>query len=271
MNSLHRFSRVFAAAALATLGSTGAFAQSTWDLDACTNGTKAANGYTSCAITSGTPNTATVDIKAYSSTGAATNFTTASTSINNGGSYLGVWSGNENTGGTSGDSPHHAIDNVNSYGSSYELVHLQFSKAVDLSQLVANWVVGGASTGEFQLWRWNYNAGTPNPTITGFNPNTMTGWTSVSTTSGDFGTNLTQSVTDGSYNSSHWLIATKFGGTNDAFKLGTISATNICAGSNNVNGGGCASGLSVPEPATLAMVLLAGGLAASSSARRRRI
>lgn len=272
MNTTIRLSRTLVAAALTTLGSTGAFAQASWDLDACTGGTKAAAGYTGCQASAGST---TVDIKAYSTTGAATNFTTASTSINNGGSYLGVWSGNENQSGTttaavaSRSSPNHAIDNYSTYGSSYELVHLQFSQAVDLSQIVAEWVYGGAGTGDFQVWRYNYNTTTPNPTITNFNPNSMTGWTSVTTTSGDFGTSLTQAISDGNYFSSHWLVATKFGGSNDAFKLGVVSVAKTCT--NVGTGGICSDTVTVPEPSSIAMVLLAGGLAASTVRRRRRV
>jgi hypothetical protein len=258
-NLIYRYrSLALAAVGLVTAGAGQA---QTWDMDACTGGTKSASGYTSC----GTGNAAhgTLNIKAYSSTGS--NFTTASTSINNGGSYLGVWSGNENNGTTASTySPHHAIDNVTTYGSAYELVHLQFSKAVDLGTLVANWT---HTDGDFQVYRWNYNSTTPNPTITSFNPSSMAGWSLVH--NGDFSVNLTQSITDASYFSSHWLVTTAFGGTNDGFKLGTITAYNVCT-TSQTSTGGCAPPPpgSVPEPATLALVLLAG--AGATAARRRR-
>ena len=262
--------RIFRTLALAAVGlvSAGASQAQTWDMDACTGGSKLATGYTGC----GTGNAAdgTLNIKAYSSTGG--NFTTASTSINNGGSYLGVWSGNEGQSGTSTTqvasraSPQHSIDNVTSYGSAYELVHLEFSKAVDLGTLVANWAY---SDGDFQVYRWNYNATTADPTITGFNPSSMTGWQLVK--SGDFSANYTQTITDTSYFSSHWLVSTAFGHTNDGFKLGTITALSVCA-TSQTSTGGCAPpppGGSVPEPSTLAMVLLA-GVGVTATRRRRR-
>lgn len=260
------FTRIHRALAVAAAGliTAGAGHAQTWDMDLCLGGTKAASGYTNC----GTGNAAhgTLNIKAYSSSGASSNFTTSSTSIHNGGSYLGVWSGNENNGtSASTASPHHAIDNVTGYGSAYELVHLQFSKAVDLGTLVANWAYSDA---DFQVYRWNYNASTPTPTITSFNPSSMTGWTLVH--SGDFSANTTQNISDTSYFSSHWLVATAFGHNNDGFKLGTITALSVCQ-TTQTSTGGCApsgGGGSVPVPGTLAMVLLAG--ASATAVRRRR-
>lgn len=273
--------RLYRALALAAAGfaAAGVGHAQTWDMDACTGGTKAASGYTNCGT--GTAAHGTLNITAYSSSGAANNFTTASTSINNGGSYLGVWSGTEGQSGTtttqvaSRSSPHHSIDNVTAYGSAYELVHLQFSKAVDLGTLVANWTY---TDGDFQVFRWNYNAVTTAPTITSFNPNSMpstlgtasNGWQLVH--NGDFSANLTQSITDTTYFSSHWLVTTAFGGTNDGFKLGNMTALSVCA-TSQTSTGGCApppgGGGSVPEPATMAMVLLA-GVGASAARRRRR-
>lgn len=283
MTAINRIHRALALAAVG-LSSAGVGHAQTWDLDACTGGTKQASGYTNC----GTGNAihGTLNIKAYSSTGASNNFTTANTSINDGGSYLGVWSGNEGQSGSSTTqqasrgSPHHAVDNFSAYGSSYELVHLQFSKAVDLGTLVAQWA-NSTATGDadFQVYRWNYNASNPNPTITSFNPNSMTGWQLVH--SGDFDSNpgtggggggsLTQVINDAGYFSSHWLITTAFGGSNDAFKLGTLTANSVCTGTVTSTGA-CntsSSGGSVPEPTTLAMVLLA-GVGASVARRRKR-
>jgi hypothetical protein len=269
MTTIHRIHRTLALAAIGFITAGAGHAQ-TWDMDACTGGVKAASGYTGC----GTGNAAhgTLNIKAYSSTGASSNFTTANTSINNGGSYLGVWSGNENTGAGTTGQPHHAIDNVTAYGNAYELVHLEFSKAVDLGTLVANWTW---SDGDFQVFRWNYSAVTPSPTITSFNPNALPGLGAVGSVSngwqlvdiGDFSANLTQTISDASYFSSHWLVTTAFGGTNDGFKLGTITAHSVCPGSQTP-GGGCGPSISVPEPATWALVLLAG--AGATAARRRR-
>ena len=252
MIAFHRIHRTLALAAVGLVTAGAGHAQS-WDMDACTGGTKAASGYTGCGT--GTAAHGTLNITAYSSTGSASNFTTASTSINNGGSYLGVWSGNENNGTSASTAqPHHAIDNVTAYGSAYELVHLQFTKAVDLGTLVANWT---HTDGDFQVYRWNYNATAANPTITSFNPSSMTGWSLVH--SGDFSANLTQSITDTTYFSSHWLVSTAFGHNNDGFKLGTINAQNVCTTSGTTSTGACSNGVlrSVPEPGSLALAGLA--------------
>jgi len=253
--------------ALTALGAGGAQAQASWDIDACSGGTKSTSGFTGCTGTGAGVNGVTLNVKAYTTTGAGTNFSTASINTQNG--YIGVLSGGE-TGGTS---PHHAIDNVttgvSSGGNSYELVLLQFSKAVDLSQLVATWT-NTSGDADFQVYRWNYNSTTPNPTVTNFNPNSMTGWQLVSTSTGDFADNLSQSITDGSYYSSYWLVSTAFGGTNDAFKLGTVSATNVCLTSQTSTGGcGPTQGPGVPEPVSLALF----GVAALGAgvARRRTL
>ena len=270
--------RIRRALALATFGlvATGAAQAQSWDIDFCNPGNKniiggtstgASTGYTSCA---GTGTTATLDVKAYTSS-AGGSFT--ATNINSQSGYIGVLSGSETSGSSS---PHHAIDNYTSLGNSVELVHLNFSQAVNLGTLVATWANNQGSGGDadFQVYRWDYNSGAA-PTITAYSPTVMTGWTLVK--SGDFDSTpgsstgsswLSQTISDGTYFSSHWLVTTAFDGSNDAFKLGTISASAVCA-TSVTSTGGCAPSTSVPEPASLALVLLA-GVSATAVRRRRR-
>lgn len=274
MTTFNRIHRTLALAAVGFVTAGAGHAQS-WDMDACAGGTKAASGYTGCRTAPGNTTNGTLNITAYSSNGASNAFTTASTSIHTASEYLGVWSGNENSGSGTTGSPHHAIDNVTAFGNAYELVHLQFSKAVDLGTLVAYWAHTDA---DFQVFRWNFNATTTNPNITSFNPNSMpttvgtasNGWQLVH--NGDFSgaaSNLTQTVTDGTlpYFSSHWLVSTSMlgSGHNDGFKLDTINALQVCQTSQTA-GGGCAPG-TVSAPGTLALAGL--GLLGAAFLRRR--
>lgn len=263
MTALNRFSRTFAVSALAVFGAGSAWADSLWDLDACTGGTKS-GAYTNCQVTSGDASTVKVNVTAYSSSNGG-NFSTASTSINNGGSYIGVLSGTE-TAGTS--SPNHAIDNYTSLGYGTELVYLNFTKAVDLSQVVANWSNDqSGGNADFQVWAWIN--GTSGPTITSYNPTSMTGWTMIK--AGDFDPpngGLIQNITTAIY-SSHFLVTTALtgSGNNDAFKLGTVSGA-VCATTANSKGGcGPEPGPGVPEPMSLALFGIA---ALGAGAARRR-
>lgn len=266
MNTIHRYSRVFVAAALSALGSTGAYAQASWDLDSC-----ARNGGVSCNA-SGASSTTSVSISGYYATGATNKFVLGS--LNFGTDWMGIKSASENT-----TDPNHSIDNLTGGtggGSPYELVYLEFSRAVDLTNIASVWTGGTGINGDFQVWRWN---GSGAPTVTDYQPNAsatpttagsgMTGWTSVK--SGDFEASSSQSITDGAYYSSYWLVSTAFGGTNDAFKLGVVTAaSSVCVGGSN-GSGGCAPSApgGVPEPTSIAMVLLA-GIAATTVRRRRR-
>jgi hypothetical protein len=193
------------------LGSGGAFAQ-TWDLDACVR-----NGGSSC-----TSSGSTVSVSGYYSNSSTGNF--ALGTLNTGADWMGVSSKNSsNSVEDANNYPNHAIDNFTSSGASYaELVYLNFNQAVNLSSIAAAWVYddnggsagGTAGHGNFQLWRWDGGSGTVG-NITSYKASAMTGWTAVTTTNGDFGSSMTQTVSDGNFFSSHWLITTTFGGSGD--------------------------------------------------------
>lgn len=247
----HIGSLALALAGLVTSG--GAFAQGTWDLDACVRTGSCSSGGS------------TVTVTGWYSNGTTSAF--QSGSLNVGTDWMGVGSRNSTGTAESTTSPHHAIDNYSGSGASYaELVYLNFTKAVDISSIASVWTYGGAGTGDFQLWRWN-NVSTGPGAISGYNASTMSGWTSVTTTNGDFGTTAAQTVSDGLYYSSHWLVTTKFGGSNDAFKLGTVYAANVCATSPSSSSVcGPTPGPGVPEPMSLALF----GVAALGAAAARR-
>ena len=256
---------ISAALAMAgVLATGGAFAQGTWDLDNCVSGV-------SGACTSGG---STVSVTGWYSNAAGSSF--AQGTLNMGGGWMGVQSKNSSNVTETTANNNHSIDSLADSGATYaELVYLNFTKAVDLSTIAASWVHSTtAGMGNFQLWRWDNSSASPGA-ISGYNAGAMTGWTSVTLSSGDFATGLSKTITDGTFHSSHWLVSTAFNsGNNDAFKLGTVTATSVCAGSNQT-GAGTSGGLcantppsQIPEPATLAMVLMAVGGAAV--ARRRR-
>ncbi len=266
----HLLSAVLAVSGLCA--TSGALAQGTWDLDNCVmTGACTAGG-------------STVTVSGWYSNGANSAFQAGT--LNTGGNAPGGWTGvrsrNSSNASETTSNNNHSIDsltygtNGSDGGASFaELVHLNFSKAVDLSSIAATWVHSNtAGSGNFQLWRWNNSSASPGA-ISGYNAGTMTGWTSVTLSGSDFATGLSKTVTDGTFFSSHWLVSTAFNShNNDAFKLGTVHASGVCAGTNQsgagTSGGACApsSNNQTPEPATLAMVLMA--VAGATVARRRK-
>ncbi|MFO1326364.1 MAG: PEP-CTERM sorting domain-containing protein [Rubrivivax sp.] len=311
MTALTRLSRTVALAALGVLAASGVHAQATWDIDGCTSGVKnisgggstgSSTGFTGCTGTGAQSSGVTMSVTPYSSNAGAQFATGTGAALLNsqssaGTGYLGVLSGTE-TVGTS--SPNHAIDNYSGYragsgnpgitdpGYGLEGVLLSFSKGVNLGTLVATWANNQANgDADFMVFRWNNSAASPNMALTpGQMPGTvgtaLNGWQLV--TSGDFGsystcgaatTTCTATVNDNIYYSSYWLISTAVGGANDAFKLGTISAANVCTGTNTVDSNGNCNppnnggGSPAPEPASLALFGVA-ALGAGIARRRAR-
>lgn len=262
MTTFNFFCRTLAVSALTALGAGAAQADASWDIVACSGGTKLAAGYTGCGGVGASG--VTMNVTAYTSTGS----TFSAASINDGGSYTGVWSGSENSGTSSStNSPNHAIDNYTSYGNAYEMVLLSFSKAVDISQLVATWANNTGGDADFQVYRWTAAAG---PAMTSLSPSSMSSWVLASAAGQDFKTGgLTQTISDGTYYSSYWLVSTAFGGSNDAFKLGTVYATGVCTNST-APGTSCSPSQSgsVPEPVSLALFGVA--VLGARVARRRQ-
>lgn len=268
MNTFYRTTRVFALAATSMLGSSLAFGQSTWDLDKCIGGVAA-----EC-----TRGGVTITPTAYQA-GASGNIFGAT--FNAAVGYSGIYSGSGSTLESGSTAPGHAVDNWTGgagLGNPYEIVYLTFSQAVDLNSIASTGWTHSSGDADFQVWRWSLT-GTPSA-LTGYTPGALeAGWVSVtlrngSVVSGDFKENSTQSISDGTWFSSYWLITTPLSGgaSNDAFKLGSISSASApCVGQGSNGSGGCAPSApgGVPEPTSIAMVLLA-GIAATTVRRRRR-
>ncbi|WP_326539720.1 PEP-CTERM sorting domain-containing protein [Pseudorhodoferax sp.] len=236
-----------------------AHASSTWDITKSGSGSgcTSSSAQIKCSV-DGVDLTA----KAYYSNSANGTFRAGSLNrVSN--DYIGVQSGSGSTVNESTSSPHHAIDNIGSSGATYaELLHLEFSKAVDLISVLATWTGNQHSSSydaDFQIYRWTGGEGTA-PTLTSLSANSVaSGWALAASADFKDGKNFT--LQDGALYSSHWLVTTAFGGTNDAFKLKTFTAT-VCAytvtngackppGGSDPDGGG-----SVPEPGTLALAAL---------------
>jgi hypothetical protein len=244
-----------------------ASAESTWQMGGCgANGTQS-----QCSVTSGG---VTATITAYSSDsggngGKFMNSGSSATTFQQYGAGLGIISrdpdGTDET--TSTGVPDHAIDN-NSYpgADNAELVHLSFSKAVDLSNVAVSWTY---TDSDALIFRWNSATG---PTVTDYTPSslptalgqTLNGWTLVAAnafagynTSGNSGS---INVSGTAY-SSHWLVSTAFGlggdGKVDAFKLSAFTAA-VCTNSHaTCTPGTPQTGGNVPEPGTLWLAALA--------------
>lgn len=272
---LRRLSRLAGAIAVAA-GCGSALADSTWSLTACSTAAQ-------CSTTDaggGVAMTAT----AYAADAGSSNFYGASVVQWGGG--IGIYSSDPNSGDESSSSiqPDHAMDNDAAPGADYsELVHLSFTKSVDLATVTAGWTW---SDSDVMVFRWT---GTCDPSaaqstcaVTSFTPNSMntagSGWTLVANSqftagASDTGGSVGVNQAGDSY-SSHWIVTTAFGGRSDAidgFKLKSFTGA-ICALTSTQ--GGCSTGGSgpgaspTPEPGSLALAVLAAlGVA---GARRRK-
>lgn len=254
-------SRLLLIATAATFASGVVQADPTWNIssNSAASGCTASTAQIKCS-TDGVDLTA----KAYYSDTRTGKFMAAQT-VRATNDYVGIRSYDGAT-AESTNSPHHAIDNISSSGANYaELLHLNFSAAVDLTSIVATWTgkdYGSGYNGDFMVFRWDgvdSNGIGTTPDILGFTAAGVqaanSGWSLVA--SKDFSANKTQGIDSDKY-SSHWLVTTAFGGTNDAFKLKTFSAT-VCA--YTVKNGACKPPETppngqTPEPGTLALAAL---------------
>jgi hypothetical protein len=246
-----------------------ASAESTWQMGGCgANGTQ-----TQCSVTS---DGVTATVTAYSSDpdgngGKFSNSGASGTTFQQYGAGLGIISKDPTPGATpestSTGVPDHAIDNKGYPGAdNAELVHLSFSKAVDLSNVAVSWTY---TDSDALIFRWNSATG---PTVTDYSTSslptavgqTLNGWTLVAANAfagyNTWGSGGSIGVSGTAY-SSHWLVSTAFGlggdGNVDAFKLSAFTAA-VCTNSHaTCTPGTPDTGGNVPEPGTLWLAALA--------------
>jgi hypothetical protein len=236
--------------------STGAAAQSTWDLSAagCTVAGSGTGTSAGCA-----QGVTTATVTGWANTGSGGMYARA-TVTNQGASGIGMLSGAE-----TGSVPDHAIDS----NGNQELVLLNFGNdKVSLSQVKTGW---SQNDTDIAVLRWNGTVGpdlTNTTTSGGTDGLVARGWQLVA--SGDLdgvsaNTNTvygqgTLNITAGAASSSWWIISSYFSGNaaldagNDYFKL--LSFTGTCTGSST--GGACGTTTGqAPEPTSLALVGMA--------------